>query len=194
MNAAEAEKILVFLMDQGLRPPESYQRPNGLRTAADGYARLLGSAGVGLAEAQDAAAAYVLDCDDSRFPTPWPSAGKLIARTPVARRLAAFGGDLDTGAAWVDFSNRLASVSRYDEPRAQAATLADPDPQRDAAMRFATAERGLTAWLNRTPDGAPHLERGWRDAYRAARRGQAADPVVARLVAHAHRQIPAEAK
>ena len=79
ISTAEAKRLLVLMMDQGVKPPDSYARPGGVDTAAESYALLLSAAGISIAEAQAAIATYLLDADDTRFPTPWPSAGKILA-------------------------------------------------------------------------------------------------------------------
>jgi hypothetical protein len=185
-----ARDILIFLMDQGVKPPESYSRPRGVDAAAESYARLLTVAGVTVAEAQEAAAAYVMAFDDTRFPTPWPSVGKIIAHTPTARRVAHFGGDLDVGEAWADFTQRWRGLSRYATHAEHAAAFKQPDSHQEAAMRFAIEETGgMSAWFNHLPADAPHIERRWRDAYRAARKGQAHDPEVVKQIATAERLL-----
>lgn len=187
IHSADAKRLLVLMMDHGVKAPESYARQGGVDAAAESYAALLTASGISLPEAQAAVATYLLEADDTRFPTPWPSVGKLLARTPTARRLATFGGDLDVGAAWADFTRRRASLDRY-RPESIPALWEDPDPHRALALRFALDDTGgAGAWLNHTLADAPHLERRWKDAYRAARKGQGADPEVARAIAQTAR-------
>jgi hypothetical protein len=109
----------------------------------------------------------------------FPTAGRILALSPIGRALATLGSDDDSARAFVDFGARMRALAFRPSRAIPARHLDEGDPYRNDAM-FSALEAfgGPSAWGARDTSDAYRLresEAKWRAAYRAARESQRQD-------------------